>query len=126
MSKFSEKVIQAVRLIPKGKVASYGQIALMVGVPRAALQVGWVLHQSGEDGITPWWRVINNAGRISTSCEEHTAWMQKQLLQDEGVLVDDKLNINIEKFRYIPNENTLKKLELPGEYAVMLKDRYGV
>jgi len=76
MSKFKDKVIQIVRKIPKGKVASYGQVALMAGIPRAALQVGWVLHLSGDDGITPRWRVINNAGRISTKCIEHNANIQ--------------------------------------------------
>jgi methylated-DNA-protein-cysteine methyltransferase related protein len=126
MPKFSEKVIQAVRLIPKGKVASYGQIATIIGVPRAALQVGWVLHSAGGDGSTPWWRVINNAGRISTKCEEHTALMQKKLLENDGVKVDSKLNINIERYRFIPDLQLLHKFELEPDYIAFLIDKYGI
>jgi methylated-DNA-protein-cysteine methyltransferase-like protein len=123
-SQFKTKVINAVRTVPKGKVASYGQIALMVGVPRAAIQVGWVLHGSGSDGITPWWRIINNAGRISTKCEEHTAWMQKELLEAEGVVVTDKLNIEIEKYRYRPNQIQLKELALEDAYIVLIMEKF--
>jgi methylated-DNA-protein-cysteine methyltransferase related protein len=61
MSKFKDKVLNIVMLIPKGKVVSYGQIATMGGVPRAARQIGWVMHSHG--GITPWWRVVNNEGK---------------------------------------------------------------
>jgi methylated-DNA-protein-cysteine methyltransferase-like protein len=123
-SQFKIKIINAVRTIPTGKVASYGQIALMVGIPRAARQVGWVLHEAGNDGITPWWRVINNAGRISTKCEEHTAWMQKELLEKEGVHVTKMLEIDIEKFRYRPNPKQLESLELDEEYIGKIIDKY--
>ena len=98
--KFKDLVIQAVRMIPKGKVASYGQIALMADSPRAALQVGYILHDFGEDGITPWWRVINSKGFISTKCEEHSKNMQKDLLEAEGVEVSKELRVDIVKYRY--------------------------
>ena len=72
----------------------------MAEFPRGARQVGWILHQSGDD--FPWWRVINNSGRISTNCLEHTALFQKELLVNEGVKVTDKFEIDIEKYRYKP------------------------
>ena len=100
MSKFKDRVIESVRSIPKGKVASYGQIAAIVGVPRAALQVGWVLHESGEDGETPWWRVINRRGFISTKCEEHNKNVQKELLERDGVVVDRNLKVDMKLFRW--------------------------
>ena len=50
--------------IPYGRVVSYGQVAAYVGVPRGARQVGWTLRRL-EDIDIPWWRVINNEGRIS-------------------------------------------------------------
>lgn len=70
MSEFKKAVLKVVSLIPKGRIASYGQIALLAGVPRGARQVGNILCQHGE-GNTPWWRVINNAGRITTTCGSH-------------------------------------------------------
>ena len=112
--------------MPYGKVVSYGQVSLMAGVPRAALQVGWVLHLSGEDGETPWWRVINNAGRISTKCLEHTANHQQKLLEKEGVIVKKNLKIDIEKYRWRPDIKTLKKLELGQDYIFGILDKYGI
>lgn len=126
MSKFTKKVLEIVRKVPYGKVVSYGQVSLMAGVPRAALQVGWVLHLSGEDGITPWWRVINNAGRISTKCIEHTPSNQQGLLEKEGVVVKRNLKIDIEKYRWRPDIKTLKKLELEQDYIFGILDKYGI
>ena len=115
MSKFKDNVIKAVRNIPKGKVASYGQIATIVGIPRAAIQVGWVLHMCGDDGVTPWWRVINSKGYISTKCHEHTPNTQKGLLEKDGVLVGKYLNVDIKKYRYLPSYRVLKKFEMNDE-----------
>jgi len=125
MSKFTDKVLNIVRKIPKGKVVSYGQVALMTGIPRAALQVGWVLHTSGGDEKTPWWRVINNAGRISTTCLDHTASIQKSLLEKEGVVVKKFLKIDIEKYRWRPSVEVLKQLELDDEYIFAIQEKYG-
>jgi methylated-DNA-protein-cysteine methyltransferase-like protein len=102
MGRFSDLVLKIVKAIPKGKVASYGQIALMAGEPRAARQVGWVLNQK-SDGQTPWWRVINNSGRISIKHPEISALEQKELLEKEGVKVGKNFEVNIEKFRWHPD-----------------------
>ncbi len=131
MPTFTQKTLQAVHSIPKGKVASYGQIALMIGVPRAAQAVGQVLHASDTNTTStapiPWWRVINNAGRISTTCLEHPAIMQKQLLEKEGVVVTElahELKVDIEKYRYRPTPDELSKLELPDEYIEAIVKKY--
>ena len=100
---FTELVIQMVRMIPQGKVASYGQIAAMADSPRAALQVGYVLHFAGDDGITPWWRVINSKGFISTKCEEHNKNVQKELLERDGVVVSKDLKVDMARYRFTPN-----------------------
>ena len=126
MSKFKEKVYEIVRLIPRGRVVSYGQVALMAGIPRAAIQVGWVLHISDESNNLPWWRVINNAGRISTTCLEHTAQRQKELLTKEGVKVDAKLNIDIKKYRFRPGFSIVEKLELDEFYVQKLMEKYNL
>ncbi|OGC78411.1 hypothetical protein A2619_00910 [candidate division WWE3 bacterium RIFOXYD1_FULL_39_9] len=124
MSKFIEKVIQAVRTVPHGQVASYGQIALMIGTPRAALQVGYILHDYGDDGTTPWWRIINKEGYISTNCEEHTSLMQKDLLEKEGIKVSKELQVDMSVFRFIPDAELLKKLELDDRYIELLYNKY--
>src|SRR5438105_160774 len=64
-SPFKQKIIEVIRLVPHGKVVSYGQVAAYVGVPRAARQVGWILNQSEGKLDLPWWRVVNNKGYLS-------------------------------------------------------------
>jgi len=84
-------------------VASYGQIALYAGKPRAAREVGWILNQSeSQPGVQiPWWRVINNAGRISIKGSRfNTPQVQMKLLRSEGVEVADNLCLDIEKYRW--------------------------
>ncbi len=113
MSEFSERVFKIVENIPRGKVVSYGQVALYVGVPRAARQVGWTLNKSEGQVNLPWWRVINNAGRITIKGSGHNdANIQRKLLMSEGILVDDNFNLDIEQYRFIANEKWLKKLGL--------------
>ncbi len=113
MSEFQERVYKVVENIPYGKVVSYGQVALYVGVPRAARQVGWILNQSEGKVDLPWWRVINNAGRITIKSSSHNdANIQRKLLISEGILVDEKYNLDIENYRFIPGEKWLKKLGL--------------
>ncbi len=126
LSKFTSKIIQITKLIPEGTVASYGQVALMAGVPRAARQVGWILHSYSDEYNLPWWRVINNAGRISTSCTDHTATTQKQMLISEGVVVKQHFTIDIERYRYRPDSKTIKSLELEPEYIYMLMEKYSL
>ena len=89
---FNQLVYQVVKSIPRGKVSTYGQVAAIIGSPRAAQAVGWALHQM--DNLPeelfkqyPWWRVINSKGLISTTCDEHTYDVQKQLLEKEGLEV---------------------------------------
>lgn len=122
MSKFKEKVLEVVNIVPEGRVVSYGQVALMAGIPRAAQAVGQILHGFGEE--TLWWRVINNAGRISTKCLEHPAHMQKALLENEGIKVTDKLGIDIEKYRFRPEPKLLEALELDDEYISVFVEKY--
>lgn len=113
MTKFQEAILNAVREIPKGRVASYSQIAAYLGLPRAARQVGWSMRQLDTDNF-PWWRVISNAGRISIKGNlEASADQQKDLLIAEGVAVDEDLKLDIEKYRWRPDEKTLEKLKLP-------------
>ncbi len=124
MSKFSEKVLGIVKSVPYGKVVSYGQVALMAGIPRAAIQVGWVLHTSGH--LVPWWRVINNSGRISIKHPEHTTHMQKALLEKEGVKVTKDFRIDIDNYRYRPSISEIENLSLDPQYIENLSEKYNL
>ena len=84
---FRERVLHVVRQVPPGRVVSYGQVALWVGSPRAARQVGGVLYGLREaDGDVPWQRVINARGGISTY-KVGAGELQVALLRAEGVEV---------------------------------------
>ncbi len=95
---FFERVYRLVRQIPPGKVTSYGAIASMLGHSRAARVVGWALHSLPEGSDVPWHRVINSRGRISTSCREHSADLQRALLEAEGVEFDERGYVDWERF----------------------------
>ena len=82
---FAARVFNVIELIPVGKVAAYGQVAALAGMPRNARQVGHLL----ADGLTrgtnaPWHRVINSAGKISLPADGSGA-LQRQRLEREGV-----------------------------------------
>ena len=98
MPGFFERVYQLVRQVPPGRVTSYGAIARMLGHPRAARTVGWALHSLPEGSDVPWHRVINSQGRISTSCREHSADLQRALLEAEGVEFDAHGYVDWDRF----------------------------
>ena len=73
------------RSIPRGKVASYGQIALLCGKPRNARQVGYALNKGRLGRDVPAHRVVNGRGLLSGAAAFETSDMQKNLLEGEGV-----------------------------------------
>jgi len=97
---FHQNVIKVIKKIPKGKVATYGQIAAMAGNPRAARQVVRVLHSSSDKEKLPWYRVINKQGKISLKPGERYE-MQKGLLESEGVVFDDD-SVDLKKYLWSP------------------------
>lgn len=101
---FTQKVIRIVSKIPYGAVASYGQIALYCGAPRAAREVGWTLSRLEGKEELPWWRVINNTGRISIKSNHYSATLQKKLLEAEGVFINTDFSFQIEEYRWKPTE----------------------
>jgi methylated-DNA-protein-cysteine methyltransferase-like protein len=86
--------------VPFGKLVSYGQVALMAGYPRAARQVGWVLHGLPRGTTIPWQRVVNTNGYIPSKGREIEAMEQMRLLRCEGVEVDDGGNLDLEIYRW--------------------------
>jgi methylated-DNA-protein-cysteine methyltransferase-like protein len=85
-SAFFEKVYRLVRTIPRGRVATYGQVARLLGVPRGARAVGWALRalRGGRDQRVPWHRVVGAGGRISLRAGSGPS-EQRRRLRAEGV-----------------------------------------
>ncbi len=82
---FTSRVWAMVRLVPYGRVVSYGGVAALLGQPRAARGVGGALAALHDESDVPWWRVINRNGEISIKGPMHGAALQRTLLEREGV-----------------------------------------
>ena len=94
MTEFEAKVYEAVRRIPEGKVASYGQIAAWAGVPGAARAVGNALHRNPDGDYTPCFRVVHADGRLSAAYGFGGIYAQKERLLEDGVEVwNGKVNM---------------------------------
>ena len=74
--------------IPKGRVATYGQIARLAGIKGHARLVGYALHRLPEESAAPWHRVINAQGRISLHSNPPARSLQRALLESEGIRFD--------------------------------------
>jgi len=98
---FTRDVKKAIRSIPCGRVATYGQIAALAGRERAARGVAWILHSSSETAGLPWHRVIGAAGRISLARGRGFA-EQKARLIGEGVAVGLGGRVDLKRYRWEP------------------------
>jgi methylated-DNA-protein-cysteine methyltransferase related protein len=97
------KIYAVVRRIPEGRIATYGQIARLAGLPNGARQVGYALHNLGEDSDVPWHRVVNREGRISLPPILPSSSLQKALLESEGVEFNPDGSIPLKKFLWKKN-----------------------
>lgn len=82
---FTLRIYETVKQIPKGKVASYGQIAMLAGNPRGARGVGFALHHNPEPGVIPCHRVVFKDGSVCTGFAFGGPEVQRALLAAEGV-----------------------------------------
>ncbi|MCX7746188.1 MAG: MGMT family protein [Clostridia bacterium] len=101
---FFEEVYNVVKQIPKGKVATYGQIAKILGQPRKAKIVGWALHSNPSEGIIPCHRVVNRHGELSGSFAFGGPEVQRKLLEEEGILFNKDGIINLEEYLWNPTK----------------------
>ena len=85
-----ETFYEQVRKVPRGRVASYGQIAELAGLEGHARQVGYALHALPADSGVPWHRVVNAKGEISPRSAGDSHELQRMLLEAEGVKFDAK------------------------------------
>ena len=97
-----EKIYEQVRKIPEGKVATYGQIALMAGNPRWSQIVGYALHSNPEPVVIPCHRVVNKDGKLAKAFAFGGENMQRNILKSEGVIFLDEDTVDLQKCRYIP------------------------
>lgn len=100
---FSKKVISYIKKIPKGKVATYSQIAKLAGKPHGTRGVVWILHSSSSSEELPWFRVINAKGKISFPSMSEQELRQKKLLKREGIIFDEYDVIDLEVFQWKKN-----------------------
>lgn len=80
-----DAIYSVVLSIPAGTVATYGQVARIAGLPGRARQVGYAMRTLPADSGVPWHRVVNAAGRISPRRDPDGEWLQRKLLEAEGV-----------------------------------------
>ncbi|MDG2175034.1 MAG: MGMT family protein [Gammaproteobacteria bacterium] len=89
-SSLKEEIWQIVAAIPKGYVATYGQIARLTGYPSHARYVGATLRNLPKDTLLPWHRVVNGKGQLSFPFNSHPWLEQKRRLEAEGIVFTDK------------------------------------
>jgi methylated-DNA-protein-cysteine methyltransferase-like protein len=92
--------LEVVAAVPRGKLVSYGQVAMMAGHPRAARQVGWVLHGLPRGSKIPWQRVVNTNGYVPSRGREFEAMEQISRLRAEGIDVGDDGAMDLEIYRW--------------------------
>ena len=89
-----DKIYEIVKQIPKGKVATYGQIARIVGNPNLSQIVGYALHVNPDPENIPCYRVVNRFGEVSSAFAFGGENMQIALLQDDGIeVIDGKVDL---------------------------------
>jgi methylated-DNA-protein-cysteine methyltransferase-like protein len=104
LTEFKDRVYWLVRQIPEGGVATYGQIALYAGSPRAARAVGQILKRTlGAEIRLPWHRVINAQGGISHRGDVARAKTQRRWLRDEGVVFGGDGTCDLSEYRWEPD-----------------------
>ncbi|MBR4636852.1 MAG: MGMT family protein [Clostridia bacterium] len=97
MASTFDRIYDIVRQIPRGKVATYGQIAAMAGNPRLSRVVGYALHVNPDPEGIPCFRVVNREGRVSPAFAFGGENMQIRLLEEEGVAFKSEGYVDLEK-----------------------------
>ena len=95
-----ELIWSIVRKVPRGRVATYGQIAELAGLEGHARQVGYALHNLPARSNVPWHRVVNAKGEISARTGGDSHELQRMLLEAEGVEFDSKGRMELARYRW--------------------------
>jgi methylated-DNA-protein-cysteine methyltransferase-like protein len=98
-----ERIYDVVRRVPRGQVATYGQVAALAGLPRHARQVGYALHALPQGTDVPWHRVVNARGEVSPRATPGWDRVQLALLRRERV-VGRNGRVDLARFRWEPDD----------------------
>ena len=102
----TSEVIRLIKSIPRGKVATYGQIACLTGLYPSVRRVVWILHSCSKKEGLPWHRVVNRQGAISLKPGAGYE-KQKEMLKKEGVVFDEQDRIDLERYLWEPDEEDI-------------------
>lgn len=97
-----QQILTIIKLIPAGRVATYGQIAKLAGLPRNARQVGSILKNVSDPDV-PWFRVVNSKGEISERGNGESQLVQRDVLEDEGVQFTKNGAVDLSRFLWEPS-----------------------
>lgn len=97
-----DHIYAVVKRIPKGRVATYGQVAALAGLAGHARQVGYALNALPENQRVPWHRVINAKGEISLRAVDGGQAEQQQRLEAEGIVFDPRGRVSLKQFQWKP------------------------
>lgn len=100
----NQRIWQVVALIPRGKVATYGEVAHQAGLPGAARRVGRSLKELPEGTRIPWHRVINAQGRISLPPGSASQYTQRERLEAEGVVFRANKTVDFKRFGWLRDD----------------------
>ena len=100
------RIYETIRDIPAGRVASYGQVAEIAGIPRGARQVGWALRQLPRGHDVPWHRVLTASGKIAFDEDTPAFRKQRNLLRKEAVPVISG-RVDMQNYRWQPDLDEL-------------------
>ena len=94
------RIYAVVRRIPRGRIATYGQIATLAGLDGHARQVGYALHSLPSSERVPWHRVVNARGEVSPRTSGDSHELQRHLLEAEGITFDAKNRIDLGRYAW--------------------------
>ncbi len=97
-----ERIWRVAARIPRGRVITYGQLAELAGLPRAARQAGYALHALPSGSRVPWQRVVNARGEVSPRSDAGGELVQRVLLEREGVRFDARGRIDLARYGWRP------------------------
>lgn len=95
-----DEIYAVVASIPRGRVATYGQVAELAGLPRRARWVGYALRALPEGSGIPWHRVVNASGKISRRGAPQSERVQRELLEAEGIVFNRHNKLPLKEFRW--------------------------
>ncbi len=104
---FFEDVFEVAKLIPKGRVTSYGAIAAYLGTRGSARMVGWAMNGAGTDPDVPAHRVVNSQGLLTGKHHFETPQRMQELLEADGVKVENNRVLDFQQVFWDPMKELL-------------------